>query len=592
MNVIVNGAQGHMGQVLIGKIKENENPNLVAEFDPVGNPMTTSALPDCNDCVVIDFSHPDATEALLSVCKENHLPLGIATTGQSAEQKALIEEASKEIPILISGNMSLGIALLSGLVNKAASTFPDGDIEIVETHHTRKVDAPSGTALLLAESAKKARPNLEVNLGRSGMSKRDKNEIGINSVRRGNIVGIHEVTVSTNSETITLKHEAHDRGLFADGAIVAAKFLATQAPGLYSIYHVESQVGEANQEASTKAVAEATSNTIKVAIVGYGNLGRGTESAVKQASDMDLVGVFSRRLKSGEDSDSIPETEAGTPMFPYSELFDRKDEIDVVVICGGSATDLPWMTPEIAASFNVVDSFDTHANILQHSSNVEAAAMSAGTTAVISAGWDPGLFSLSRLYANAALPQGNDYTFWGRGVSQGHSDAIRRIEGVLDARQYTVPIQAAMDRVLAGENPDLTTREKHLRECYVVAEEGADLARIEEEIKTMPNYFDEYDTVVNFISMEELKENHSGLPHGGTVIRSGKTGLSGEYNNTVQYSLTLDSNPYFTGSVLCACARAAYRMNLKGDTGCKTVFDIPPYMLLPESREEIIGHLL
>lgn len=598
MNIIVNGAQGHMGKILIERINRQDDLNLIGEFDPVANPMATSLLPDCDNRIVIDFSHPDATEALLEVCVENNLPLVIATTGQTPEQKALIEEASKKIPLLISGNMSLGIALLSGLVSKAASTFPMGDIEIVETHHTRKADAPSGTALLLAESAKRARPELEINLGRKGMRKREKNEIGINSVRRGNIVGIHEVMLSTDSETITLKHEAHDRGLFADGAIAAARFLLDKAPGLYSIYNLEEQEKESKCEQSccSKESQEHSKLPIRVAIVGYGNLGQGVKVAVKQARDMELVGIFSRRLDPSESgktpSHNLPQSKAGTPMFPYTELLNQRESIDVVVNCGGSATDLPWMTPEIARNFNVVDSFDTHANILEHASNVGDVAEEAGTTAVISAGWDPGLFSLSRLYANAALPQGQDYTFWGRGVSQGHSDAIRRVEGVVDARQYTVPIQAALDQVLAGENPILTTGDKHLRECYVVAEEGADKERIEQEIKTMPNYFDEYETVVNFITMEDLMKNHSGLPHGGQVIRTGKTGLSGEFKNTIQYSLELDSNPYFTGSVLCACARAAYRMNATGLTGCKTLFDIPPAMLLPESREEIIGHLL
>ena len=335
---------------------------------------------------------------------------------------------------------------------------------------------------------------------------------------------------------------------------------------------------------------------IKVGIVGYGNLGKGVEAAVVNSKDMEVAGVFTRRGP-GE-----IKTESGAPVYSYDSLLTGQadeegnatglPEVDVLAICGGSATDLPKMTPELAARYNVVDSFDTHANILEHLKNVGAAAESAGNIAIISTGWDPGLFSLARLYANAALPNGSDYTFWGRGVSQGHSDAIRRIDGVLDARQYTVPIQEAVDRVRAGENPELSTREKHLRECYVVVEEGADLARIENEIVSMPNYFDEYDTSVTFISAEELARDHAGLPHGGHVIRSGNTGMNSEFGNTVEFSLNLDSNPHFTGSVLAACARAAYRMSQAGDSGCKTIFDIPPVLLLPEEREEIIGHLL
>ena len=336
---------------------------------------------------------------------------------------------------------------------------------------------------------------------------------------------------------------------------------------------------------------------IRIGIVGYGNLGRGVEASVANSRDMELVGIFSRRYPADvagtiTSAEGIVTEKTNTPVYLYSDLFNMKDKIDVAIICAGSATDLPTMTPELAKHFNVVDSFDTHANIPQHCRAVEEAASASGKTAIISAGWDPGLFSLARLYANAALPAGSDYTFWGRGVSQGHSDAIRRIEGVVDARQYTVPIQDAMDRVRSGENPTLTTREKHLRECYVVAEEGADLDRIRREIVEMPNYFADYDTTVDFISKEELEEKHSGLPHGGSVLRSGTTGIDSEFTNTIEFKLDLESNPYFTGSVLAACGRAAYRMNQNGDTGCRTVFDIPPVLLVDGDRDEIIAHLL
>ena len=349
-------------------------------------------------------------------------------------------------------------------------------------------------------------------------------------------------------------------------------------------------------------------NKIRIAIVGYGNLGQGVESAVSHSPDMELVGIFSRRSpeKMLETSpqivkkinDKVVTCVTETPVFPYKDLINedlieiKNSEIDVAILCGGSATDLPEMSPELAKYYNVVDSFDTHANTLAHLSNVDVSASPARKSAIISAGWDPGLFSLARLYANAALPQGSDYTFWGRGISQGHSDAIRRIEGVVDARQYTVPVEDALNRVRSGENPSLTTREKHLRECYVVAEEGADLARIEEEIVTMPNYFDEYDTTVTFISLDELMANHSGMPHGGSVIRSGSTGHNNEFSNTIEFSLALNSNPYFTGSILTACARAAYRLNQNGDFGCKTIFDIPPVLLMPDKREDIISHFL
>ena len=325
---------------------------------------------------------------------------------------------------------------------------------------------------------------------------------------------------------------------------------------------------------------------MKVGIVGYGNLGRGVEAAVQQAADMELVGVFTRR-------DPAQVTIASdAPVLPLADLDAKADEIDVVILCGGSATDLPKMTPEIAAKCNVVDSFDTHANIPQHLAAVDAAAKEAGNIGIISVGWDPGLFSVARLYANAALPAGNDYTFWGRGVSQGHSDAIRRIDGVLDARQYTVPVEAAVESVRNGENPELTTREKHTRECFVVAEEGADQAAIEEAIVTMPNYFADYDTTVTFISQEEMDRDHSGLPHGGSVLRSGVTGMDGQFSNTVEFTLNLESNPFFTGSVLTAVARAAYRMNQEGVAGGRTIFDIPPCYLSETPREELIAHML
>ena len=327
---------------------------------------------------------------------------------------------------------------------------------------------------------------------------------------------------------------------------------------------------------------------MNIAIVGYGNLGRGVESAVINAPDMNLVGIYTRRNPGDVEKNKATDT----PVFDYKDLINHKENIDVVILCGGSATDLPEMTPEIAKNFCVVDSFDTHANILEHLNNVETEAKAAGTLAVISAGWDPGLFSLSRLYANAALPRGKDYTFWGRGVSQGHSDAIRRIPGVLDARQYTVPIEESLAKVRSGEMPELSTREKHLRECYVVAEAGADLDKIQSEIVNMPNYFADYDTTVTFVSQEELDANHSGMPHAGNVFRTGQLGADGEFNNTIEFSLSLESNPYFTGSILAACGRAVYKMHRAGASGCITLFDIPPIMLLPENREEIIGHML
>lgn len=276
----------------------------------------------------------------------------------------------------------------------------------------------------------------------------------------------------------------------------------------------------------------------------------------------------------------------------WTRLWKKKDEIDVLILCGGSATDLPVQTPEYAQYFNVVDSFDTHARIPEHFAAVDAAAKKSGKVALISVGWDPGMFSLNRLYANAIMPEGKDYTFWGKGVSQGHSDAVRRIQGVVDARQYTIPVDAALEAVRSGKNPELTTREKHTREVFVVAEEGADKAKIENEIKTMPNYFDEYDTTVHFITMEEMKRDHAGLPHGGFVIRTGKTGWENEHNHVIEYSLKLDSNPEFTSSVIAAYARAAYRLNQEGQRGCKTVFDIAPAYLSSKTPEELRAHML
>ena len=325
---------------------------------------------------------------------------------------------------------------------------------------------------------------------------------------------------------------------------------------------------------------------MKLAIYGYGNLGRGVECAVQQNADAELVGVFTRR-----DPASV-KTLTGVPVYAADTVTDYKDQIDVLIICGGSATDLPKMTPALAKDFNVIDSFDTHANISAHFAAVDAAAKENGNIALISAGWDPGLFSLNRLYASAVLPEGKDYTFWGRGVSQGHTDAIRRIDGVLDARQYTVPIPAALDAVRSGSMPELSTREKHLRECYVVAAEGADKARIEREIKEMPNYFSDYDTTVTFITTEEMLRDHAALPHGGFVIRTGKIGLQKDHIATIEYSLRLDSNPEFTASVLVACARAILKMHGRGDTGCKTVFDIAPADLSPLSGDELRAHLL
>lgn len=325
---------------------------------------------------------------------------------------------------------------------------------------------------------------------------------------------------------------------------------------------------------------------IRVAILGYGNLGKGIECAIRQNDDMELVAVFTRRA---------PETVkvlSDVPVYHADQVIEMKDNIDVLMLCGGSATDLPKQTAEYAKYFNVIDSFDTHAKIPEHFEKVNKAAMEAGKVAMISVGWDPGMFSLNRLYANAILRDGSDYTFWGKGVSQGHSDAIRRIPGVKNAKQYTVPVEAALTAVRNCENPELTTRQKHTRECYVVAEEGADKARIENEIKTMPNYFADYDTTVHFISEEELQRDHAGIPHGGLVVRTGKTGWNGENNHVIEYSLKLDSNPEFTACVLTAYARAAYRMNKEGMKGCKTVFDVAPAYLSPLSAEEMRRHLL
>ncbi|MBQ2288489.1 MAG: diaminopimelate dehydrogenase [Lachnospiraceae bacterium] len=327
--------------------------------------------------------------------------------------------------------------------------------------------------------------------------------------------------------------------------------------------------------------------SIKVGIMGYGNLGRGIECAIKQNADMELAAVFTRRAP-----ETVKILTEGVSVYHVDDILNLKDKIDVLILCGGSATDLPVQTPEYAKYFTVVDSFDTHAKIPEHFANVDVSAKENGNVAVISCGWDPGMFSLNRLYANAILPDGKDYTFWGKGVSQGHSDAIRRIEGVLDAKQYTIPVDEALAAVRSGANPDLTTRQKHTRECFVVAAEDADKARIESEIVNMPNYFADYDTTVHFITMEELKRDHSGIPHGGFVIRSGKTGWNGEHTHIIEYSLKLDSNPEFTSSVIVAAARAAVRMKKEGMTGCKTMFDIPPAYLSPLSGEELRKHLL
>jgi len=326
--------------------------------------------------------------------------------------------------------------------------------------------------------------------------------------------------------------------------------------------------------------------TIRIGILGYGNLGRGVELAIGHTPDMELVGVFTRR------DPAALKTVTGAKVYSMEQAETMQNDIDVMILCGGSATDLPVQTPKFAAMYNVVDSFDTHAKIPEHFAAVDTSAKASGKTAIISTGWDPGMFSLNRVLAQAILPQGDTYTFWGKGVSQGHSDAIRRLDGVKDARQYTIPVEDALNAVRAGEAPNLTTRQKHLRECFVVAEEGADLAKIEQEIVTMPNYFADYDTTVHFISEEELMANHSGIPHGGFVIHSGKTGVNNENTHVIEYGLKLDSNPEFTASVLVAYARAAYGMHKDGITGCKTVFDVAPRYLSPMSNEQLRKEML
>lgn len=326
---------------------------------------------------------------------------------------------------------------------------------------------------------------------------------------------------------------------------------------------------------------------MKIGIYGYGNLGRGVENAISKNPDASLMAVFTRR-----DPASLKIQTDGVPVVSVNDIENWSDKIDVMIICGGSATDLPEMTPALAKHFNVIDSYDNHSSIPTHFAAVDKSAKESGKLALISCGWDPGMFSLMRLYGNAVLPDGNDYTFWGRGVSQGHSDAIRRIDGVVDARQYTVPVEEVVNAVRAGSREEYTTRQKHKRECYVVAEEGADLERIRNEIVTMPAYFEPYDTTVHFITMEELKRDHMGLPHGGSVIRTGATGVNDEHKQVVEYKLTLDSNPEFTGSVLVAFARAIDKMAHRGETGCKTVFDVAPADLLAISHDEIVAHLL
>lgn len=326
---------------------------------------------------------------------------------------------------------------------------------------------------------------------------------------------------------------------------------------------------------------------IRIGIIGYGNLAKGVECSIAQNPDMELVAVFTRR-----DPSKVQILTPHVPVLTIADTDAWQDKIDVMILCGGSATDLPVMTPAFAQKFHVIDSFDAHANIPTHFQHVDASAKASGHIALISVGWDPGLFSVNRLYASAILPQGKDYTFWGTGVSQGHSDAVRRIQGVADCRQYTIPVPEALEAVRRGENPDLTTRQKHTRYCYVVANEGADLSAIESEIKTMPGYFADYDTTVEFISAEEMAKNHAGLPHGGNVIRTGVTGMNGEHRQVIEYKLTLESNPQFTASVLVSCARALMRMKNRGITGCQTIFDIAPADLSPISREEMLSHML
>lgn len=320
--------------------------------------------------------------------------------------------------------------------------------------------------------------------------------------------------------------------------------------------------------------------SIRVGIAGYGNLGKGVESALLHTDDMELVGIFTRRAP------ETVKTATGAPVYSWDEAKNMQNDIDVMILCGGSANDLPTQTAEMAQYFNVIDSFDTHANIPEHFDMVDAVSKKSGKISIISVGWDPGLFSLNRLFGQAILPDGCDYTFWGKGVSQGHSDAIRRIPGVKDGKQYTIPSDEALEKVRNGENPELTTREKHTRECFVVAEEGADKEEIRKAIVTMPNYFADYDTTVHFISQEELDRDHSGIPHGGVVFRTGVTGINGEHKHVIEYKLTLDSNPGFTSSVLVAYARAAFRMHSENQCGCKTVFDVAPAYLHPASPEE------
>lgn len=327
--------------------------------------------------------------------------------------------------------------------------------------------------------------------------------------------------------------------------------------------------------------------SIRIGIYGYGNLGRGVENAIRQNADLELAAVFTRR-----DPSTVKIQTESVPVYHSDKVTEMTDKIDVMILCGGSATDLPTQTPKLSKLYNVIDSFDTHAKIPEHFKNVDKTASESNKVAIISVGWDPGMFSINRMYAGAILPDGKDYTFWGKGVSQGHSDAIRRIDGVADGKQYTIPVENALESVRSGSAPELTTRQKHIRECFVVAEEGADKARIETEIKTMPNYFADYETIVHFISQEELNKNHSGIPHGGFVIRSGKTGANLEHNHIIEYSLKLDSNPEFTSSVLVAYARAAYRMSKEGFKGCKTVLDIPPSYLSPKEGSELRKELL
>lgn len=326
---------------------------------------------------------------------------------------------------------------------------------------------------------------------------------------------------------------------------------------------------------------------IRIGILGYGNLGKGVESAINDNEDMELVGVFTRR-----DPRSIKIQTQGVNVYSMDDVLKMKKDIDVMILCGGSATDLPTMTPDMAKHFNVIDSFDNHKKIPEHFKNVDKEAKKGNNIALISVGWDPGMFSLNRVYANAILNNGSDYTFWGKGVSQGHSQAIRRIQGVVDAKQYTIPIDSALNAVRDGENPELTAREKHTRECFVVAEDGADLKRIEDEIKTMPNYFADYNTTVHFINKEELANEHGGIPHGGFVIRSGKTGWNNQNNQIIEYSLKLDSNPEFNACIVIAYARAAYRMRNRGITGCKTVFDVTPVDLSTMTSEELREKML